>query len=189
MAVFLRLFATVILACVTSSGVHAARSSQEPAATGAATGSITGQVTLKGKPAPGVTVVATPSDKDPAQMVRQMFEKQPAFKSSTDQDGNYRITGIPAGRYKVTVYSPTNVQDRSDDGGDGSTVTLSEGEELEDIDFDLEPGGVITGTITDASGRPLVREFVNINPVGDSEKDARQMIKTANMSMFYTDDR
>jgi hypothetical protein len=44
----------------------------------------------------------------------------------------------------------------------GQTVVLSEGESVDGIDFALVRGGVITGKVTDADGRPVVEQSVSL---------------------------
>jgi uncharacterized GH25 family protein len=69
-------------------------------------GTITGRVKLDGKPAKGITIVATPSVSDPAKAVEQMFNSSASIKATTDSDGVYRLEGIPAGRYHVAPSAP-----------------------------------------------------------------------------------
>ena len=57
------------------------------------TGSVSGRITLHGKGAAGIIVGVRTSDFSP--------QPPPAIKATTDDDGNYRITGIPAGSYQV----------------------------------------------------------------------------------------
>jgi hypothetical protein len=147
-------------------------------------------VTVNGKPAPAVAVIAVPADSDSSAMAQRMLGRSVMFKSSSDPDGLYRITGVPAGRYRVTVFSPSHVQERDEDTGDsGKSINLSDGEAVEGIDFDLEPGAVITGTVTDQSGRPLIREFISLILIGESGKKTPWSIDSQDESMFYTDDR
>ncbi|HET9530064.1 MAG TPA: carboxypeptidase-like regulatory domain-containing protein [Blastocatellia bacterium] len=90
----------------------------------------------------------------------------------------------------MKVFAPTHVEDDPDESDDtGRRVSLSEGEAREAIDFNLEPGAVITGTVTDSSGRPLIREFLTLHLVGESGKKAPLSIDAEDESMFYTDDR
>jgi hypothetical protein len=117
-----------------------------------------------------------------------MFDRSKMFKSSTDQDGTYRITGIPAGRYNIIVFAPTHVQERTDDGN-GKPVSVAEGQTIEGIDFNLEPGGVITGTVTDASGRAVIREFVTVVVIDKSGDKVPWTVGAQDRSMFLTDDR
>jgi len=72
----------------------------------------------------------------------------PSIKATTDPDGNYRITGIPVGTYLVSPIGAGIRGERSYvAAGRGKILLLSEGEEVEDVDFTLERGGVIAGKI------------------------------------------
>jgi 5-hydroxyisourate hydrolase-like protein (transthyretin family) len=113
---------------------------------------VSGKITLKGKPAPGVVVGLRSSE--PAQL-------DPTFKATTDQDGKYRITDVPEGKYLIAPVAPAFVI--SDlNHSHGQTVIITEVENIEGIDFDLIRGGVITGKVTDADGHPIVEEEVNL---------------------------
>ncbi len=52
------------------------------------------------------------------------------------------------------------ISDENNSRGQG--VIVNEGDHLEGIDFDLMPGGVITGKVTDKDGQPIVEERVNL---------------------------
>ena len=87
------------------------------------------------------------------------FEQGP--RATTDQDGFYRIANVPPGNYEVSPAAPAFVpadikQPR------GKTVLVGEDENVENINFALVRGGVITGRVTDADGRPVIQQQVNI---------------------------
>ena len=64
-------------------------------------GSVAGKVTIKGKPAPGIVVGLRLSGPGPP------FAS--SLKATTDQEGNYRITNVPAGTYQVAPSAPAFV--------------------------------------------------------------------------------
>lgn len=145
------------------------------------TASISGHVTMSGKPAPGVMVVAM--------MSTSFFDNKTVAKTSTDEEGNYKLKGLAAGRFVVMPLVKSFVVAT---GGvykqPGQPVNLAEGEAVTKIDFMLVRGGVITGRITDAEGHPLIGERVSI-VLKDSTPQA-----SSPMSMFsgprnQTDDR
>jgi hypothetical protein len=119
-----------------------------------ATASISGKVKIKDKAAAGITVFAMPQ--------RYGSPQGSQFHAITDQTGNYRITNIPAGTYTVRPLAPSFALD---DYVVNSAVAVSDGETVEDINFSMVPGGVITGKITDADGKPLIEEYVDVMPV------------------------
>ena len=118
----------------------------------ASTASISGKVTIKGKPAVGVTVVANDALGGGNPMMKR-------YRARTDQTGSYRITNLPAGTYEISAITPALVQ-----VNESSSLVISEGEEVEDVNLLLAPGGVITGKITDAAGEPVIGESVSIIP-------------------------
>ena len=77
---------------------------------------------------------------------------------TTDADGGYEATNLPAGRYRIGVSRLGFVtlqfgQTRPFESG--RQLTLADGQSLDRIDFALPRGGVITGRITDHNGEPL----------------------------------
>lgn len=130
-----------------------------------ATGSISGKVTVKGKPAVGVTIMATESDD------YQTPRVQKPQRARTDQTGRYRITDLPAGSYTIVPLTPTLVPVQQSE-----SIVLSEGEDVEDVDVQLAPGGVITGRITDAEGEPLTGVQVNLTAVSEKLVRSAQTI-------------
>jgi 5-hydroxyisourate hydrolase-like protein (transthyretin family) len=136
---------------------------------------ISGKVTLKGKPAPGVVVGLHLSE--PGQF-------DPTFKATTDQDGKYRIAEVPQGKYVIAPVAPAFVIANVNNLG-GQSVIVNEGENIEGIDFDLIRGGVITGTITDVGGDPIIEEGVNLLSADDPRSGPSHHL----WGRFQTDDR
>ncbi len=98
-------------------------------------------------------------------------EENGAYGASvyTEADGTYRITSLPAGNYRVQIYSPPapylgEYYDNSFDYGSATLVPVSLGEEIVNIDFGLAVSGSISGqVVTDAEGtsdRRCFRECV-----------------------------
>ncbi len=112
----------------------------------------------------------------------------PSYKATTDQDGNYVIIDVPAGSYEVMPVAPAFVI------GDlknprGQTVILGEGERVENINFPLVRGGVITGKVIDADGRPVIQQQVSRYRVDAFEQPSQQRGLTYAISSLSTDDR
>src|ERR1700682_3951630 len=132
---------------------------QTPAAN--STASVSGRVTIGGKGAAGVTVVAEVTDSP--------FDNRTVAKTATDDDGNYRLAGLAAGRFIITPIARACVVAADDTFKQpGQTVNVAENESITKIDFALVRGGVITGRITDLEGHPIIGERVNVLAKGDS---------------------
>jgi protocatechuate 3,4-dioxygenase beta subunit len=146
------------------------------------TGSITGRVLVDGKPATGITVVVL-SWKSDAFRAAEEGLKQRSLSAVTDSDGHYKIEGVPFGSYGVAPAAPVLVAVDSAQ----KQVTVSDTTPVENIDFSLGRGAVITGRITDGDGHPLIGEEVSLSPVDPSKSNAPSML--ADRRMYFTDDR
>src|SRR5256714_10990104 len=129
-----------------------------------ATGSIGGRVNVSGKAAPEIEVVA---------LMANSPNRRPVARTTTDNEGRYRLTGLAAGTYQVTPLAPTMVAavnnfDYRIYYGAGKSVMLNESETVDDIDLSLVRGAVITGRITDAEGKPVVEQEVRLSFVDQS---------------------
>lgn len=102
----------------------------------------------------------------------------------TDADGKYRVTGLPAGAYIVSMDILRSYAQASQSGRKSKQIQLEEEEERSNVDFELARGGVITGRVTDPDGRPIIAGYVNINQVDETISDF-----TAGGRSFQTDDR
>jgi carboxypeptidase family protein len=116
-------------------------------------GSISGRVTIREKGAEGVVVSLGKSD--------SMNPFELPQRATTDQDGFYRVQNVPPGTYQVTPSAPAFVPADSKEPR-GKTVLVGEDENVDNINFALVRGGVITGKVTDADGRPVIQQQVNI---------------------------
>lgn len=121
-----------------------------------ATASIGGKVTIRGKPAVAVMVVAIDSRDRGSSNAK-------GYRARSDHAGNYRINDLPAGNYEISTLTPALIP-----SNESQALVVSEGEQLEDVNITLVPGGVITGKISDAAGEPLIGESVRIEPVPEA---------------------
>src|SRR5258705_3146894 len=137
--------------------------------------SISGKVTIKGRGAPGIVVGLRAADSS--------GPRTSQYRATTNQDGNYRITNVPVGSYQVAPAVLSFV-----DGGEprGKTVIVAEGETVEGIDFILIRGGVITGRVNDADGRPLIEEQVQLLQIASNNQGGQIYVNSARMAQ--TDD-
>jgi len=122
---------------------------KRPAAT------FSGKVTIKGKGVSGIAVGLVRIEDSMAQAARH--------RTLTDDQGNYRISNVGPGKYQLMVAAPGFIPAPGSDTN--KTFLISKAETVENVDFALVRGGVITGKIIDADGRPLIEEEVMIFPV------------------------
>ena len=152
---------------------------QTPDAKTKPNGSISGRVTIGEKPAPGILVV-----------VSNPNSSAPMAQTTSDADGNYRVTGLGTGMLSITPVAPVYVLPASPMFGQGRVVNLATNESVDGIDFKLTRGGVITGRITDADGRPVIEERISVIPVDDNGAAVRgPTMRASNYLMYQTDDR
>ena len=171
------LITTGFLSC--SSGTARA---QSPDARTKGTASISGQVTIGDKSADGL-VIAVFSNNPGA-------TRGPVTQVSTDSEGVYHLVGLTAGQYNVTALAPLFVGSGSSFYGPGRAITLTSGETAEGIDFKLLRGGVITGRVTDAEGKPVIEERIGLMLLDENGNPSRSPLGSAyNYQMFQTDDR
>ena len=170
----MKYFLTSVLILLLSAGAStlSAQSTAAPTKQPTNTGVISGRVTLKAKPVPHVTVVLYGGSAVPLPNGK--------LGTSTDANGVYRLTGLPAGSYTVMPMTPAFVEV-------SRKVTIGDGETADGIDFELVKGGVITGKITDVNGHPLIEETVYLF---DVEPALKQTEKIGYLRMHgQTDDR
>lgn len=147
------------------------------------TATVSGRVTIGSQPAAGVEVLLTSSD--PAVL---NSNPPPPISATTDADGRYKLSSVPAGSYRITAYAPAWVAKvEGNQGWLGRTLSVSDGENVENIDFIMTRGAVITGRVTDSSGRGLIEETVMLTPVDAGGKRVNDPSRRGGMGR--TDDR
>jgi hypothetical protein len=168
-------FGLVFAACCFSQpgALHA----QQPKA---ANGTISGRVTLEGKPAQGVVVLA---------LAEQSPQSRASAQARTDAEGRYQLTGLPAGQFKISVAAREYVSATADPRSlqPGLTVFLSDGEQLEGQELALVRGGVITGRVTNVAGQPLIEEALSLFRL--DARGQKEHFSRTYMLNLKTDDR
>lgn len=146
---------------------------------------VAGKVTLKREPAKGVTI---------GLFDKSLVERNPnapGLRVKSQPDGTFRFTDVPAGVYFLTVFAPGYVVPGDANFwpvGRSKVVNVAEGESIDDLDLELQPGGVITGRVTDASGRPLVDTHVDLMNL--DQKGRQTPVRSGwNPYLNMTDDR
>lgn len=169
---------TVLLTILTVSGLVCAQSATTQSAK-VPLGSISGRVTIKNKGVPGVAIGLRKGD------VYTPFDGYQRI--TTDQDGFYRIPNLAAGSYSIIASAPAYVVADARDTNKQKTVLVGESENVEDINFALIRGGVITGRVTDADERPVIDQQVNVYMAESFQSRTPRMVYA--VGSVQTDDR
>jgi hypothetical protein len=153
---------TLSLCCITAS-------SQTTAATNSPLNTVKGRISLKGQPVADVGIKV--------RLMNSNSARPPTYRGRSDYEGNYIIGNIPNGTYQVSPEAPEFWIAES---SRVRVLILSDGESIENVDFALARGGVITGKVTTNSGnRPLIAMQVTLrsnlpdNQPATSETDDR----------------
>ena len=148
--------------CVALGLACAGARAQSAAADAKPAGAVSGRVTSDGKGAAGVVVMVYG--------LADFSRPRAAGRATTDEEGRYTVAGLPAGQYRVSPFAPAFYVEEWSGGGwpPGTSVNVSAGETIEGVNFSLTRGGVITGRVLDADGRPLVGQRVMVTPADSS---------------------
>lgn len=140
---------------------------------------VSGRVTDGERGLPGIQVILFANDA--AQRFRTVA------RAKTDAEGRYLLTNVPPGRHQIMPVAPAYVVEGVGSSyPPGRPLTLVAGEEVKDMDFRVEPGGVITGRVTDADGNPVVGEAVFAATVEETGRPPRYNFDSRDIT---TDDR
>ena len=145
-------------------------------------GTIAGRVTMGNKGVAGVKVSITMSGD-------ALSGAGSKLSAVTDDQGRFRMSNLRPTTYFVWPFVPAFVvAEATGIDPQGKSVTVVEGEAAEDINFTLTRGGVITGKITDSTGRAVADERVRILPV---QAHLRRLVSSVypNINDIRTDDR
>lgn len=160
---------------------------QTPAAN-KATATVSGRITLGEQGVPNVEVVLSVNQENRG---RPSAEQIAPLTATTNAEGRYQLTGVPAGRYRLAAYAPAYVvagQMRNAYEA-GKTLSVAEGETVENMDFALVRGGVITGRVIDADGKPVIEQRVFLVRVRENDNQPRQRYPGGAGPPAQTDDR
>jgi protocatechuate 3,4-dioxygenase beta subunit len=194
------LFSIILLVVIAGANAQTPQRDNRPH-----TASISGRVTIAGKPAVNAKIAMTEVKDGPLQENQGVHVDVSAalgglgageeYVALTDADGRYRVTGLAEGKYLAQALLGGYVREKpSENHSLRESVSLNEGESRENFDFALVRGGVITGRVTDAEGRPLIARVVSLQAVdeqgGKSPATGPNIMELMmNSDAFLTDDR
>jgi hypothetical protein len=170
-------FNLLIALVLTCAGLLSAQENPKPKG-----GSITGRVTFANKGVAGVTVAITMSGDALSGSGLQ-------FKAITDEDGRFKLSNLAPRTYYVWPFAPAFVvAEATGIYPPGKNITVLEGETADEVNFTLTRGAVITGKVTDATGRAVADERIRLIPV---DKELRRLVSAIYPSIndIRTDDR
>jgi hypothetical protein len=144
-------------------------------------GAIAGRVSANGKGVAGVTVTVT-------WKADALQGDSLTVKTTSDDDGQFRVSNLRAGSYYVWPFTPAMVvAEATGSFPSGKTVVVEDGKTAEGVDFTLSRGGVITGRVSDSAGRPIVDERMGLVSVDANFRLASSIYPSIND--IRTDDR
>jgi hypothetical protein len=166
--------ALAALLALTLCAAHALAQKEAPA-------SVSGRVTEGERGVAGVPVIIMSTD--PSQRFKALA------RARTDAEGRYRLTGVQPGRYVITPVAPAYVLQDISNFPPGKPLTLSAGDSVEDTDFRVVRGGVVTGRVTDSDGNPIVAEPVSVTLADQTNAQQRSPFFAVDQRDLSTDDR
>jgi protocatechuate 3,4-dioxygenase beta subunit len=184
LARFLIFISTIFLAVFAAANAQMQQRDNRPRAA-----SISGRVTVGGKPAANAKITITEAPREESNSMAPVDRAREAYNAITDADGRYRVSSLPEGKYEAQVMMGSCVREkRSPNESLIESVSLDEGESRENVDFALVRGGVITGRVTDADGRPLIARVISLQIV-DEQGQKQEYRNHLEWESFQTDDR
>ena len=110
--------------------------------------------------------------------------------ATTRNSGEWDMTGLPAGRYRIYAQPEDGAAEVARVWPDewslceGEVFELAEDDEVGDIDFDLPVGGSLAGTVLDDGGAPLAGVEVTCLGVDDRVAGLRREAETDEAGQF-----
>lgn len=147
------------------------------------TGSISGQVIAdNGQPLPRAQVIITPAGADVAKLMGGMH------RQLTDSEGRFQADGLEPAAYHIVAMAPGYVM------ADLENPLMLRAARIGDtVQLLMRKGGVITGTVTDAAGKPVTGMRVSAQSAGNATMvgGVRMLSLASGQSMQprLTDDR
>lgn len=144
------------------------------------TASISGRVTVGDKPVPNALVALNDQN---------FAYAREGIGAKTDEDGNYKFTNVKAGRYYISVRALAYVLPNDNQNAPAVSIIIGADEIINNQDFQLKPGSVITGKIADAEGRPVIGQKINLSTKAPNVPGLRPLQNPNYAQSNLTDDR
>ena len=143
------------------------------------------------------TVILDGTSKRPARRARvtltSVERTSPGRTTTSDDRGAFSFEGVPAGRFELQAFKPGYLRasyGASRPNRAGTPIVVSEGQTVADLTMTMARGGVITGVVRDARGRPLPGVNVRVLKLGyHPVTGERTLASQSTASMSMTDDR
>jgi hypothetical protein len=169
-------------------GASAPQQIRDAAPVAAGTGSISGRVFVDG---------AAGAAKQPARRVRvtltELARTMSGQTTTTDDTGAFSFTGLPAGRFEIQAFKSAYL--RSSYGASrperpGTPIVVKAGEAVTNVSMTIARGGVISGIVRDAHGRPVPNISVRVLKLGyNALTGERTLGAPSSGASITTDDR
>lgn len=144
--------------------------------------SISGRVAVGDKPLPGISLSLSAGQFG--------GNSQKSMNTKTEADGRYKFSGLAADSYRIVPNAMSYVFESDRMSNQPSkAVILGENEVLDNIDFSMTRGSVITGKITDADGHPVIEQRVQLEVKQANGQKNRYFGAMNFFQMGVTDDR
>ncbi|HKY43000.1 MAG TPA: carboxypeptidase-like regulatory domain-containing protein [Pyrinomonadaceae bacterium] len=166
----MRLFIVLIALCVAAQGQEppvTPKSTDEPV-----TGSITGRVVNEsGQPIAGALATLRRTNSSGGRT------------TTTDAEGNFRVNNLDRGLYIITASAAAHIFPPSDSGGPPTYYRVGDSANVR-----LIRGGVLTGTVTNSMGEPVVAVRVRAMMIRDTNGKP-PTAPFVGLNQYQTDDR
>jgi hypothetical protein len=143
------------------------------------------------------TVLVAGAERPPARRVRvtltDLAGMSPGRTTTTDDRGGFVFAGLGAGRFELQAFKPGYL--RSSYGASrperaGTPVVVTAGEAVTNLSMTIARGGVITGVVRNARGRPMAGTDVHVLKIGyNAVTGERTLVAPGSGSSATADDR
>jgi 5-hydroxyisourate hydrolase-like protein (transthyretin family) len=136
----------------------------ETGKTAVGSGSISGRVTIGSVPAAGIRVCLYAN-------IRGQMDKNLLAETTTSKDGRYSFPSLPPGNYRVMQKDPRYVMagTMNKKYEQVLSLTLGKGEKVDNFDFALIKGGIISGRVAQNDGKPPSDMEINLSFIEEGE--------------------